>query len=314
MDNSWREEGSLLLAFPVRHRTQRAETVQAAMEGEGLPRKRRRAFPPPPARHRPPAALPTPEAEDDLAFAFDLSDFDCARNLAEEEFPFAPFGVPRAALRSQVYAILEDQTLVDKEFEATRQRNDTIVVSLPTLMDVALVAAPAFSTALAAACGSEEPHVSAVACGLVAHYPEYFRLEDAEDQCARAAVAASSAPKVLAALMRKGFLTKPSQSTSYQWSLPKLGLMVREIVQARKLALSLVKRQPLKEMEVGALAKQMAKRTQSKVSLAFPFIERDLRGSGILQKRVRGLSRTLAIVDVETSELRVQRSVPAGAT
>lgn len=266
-----------------------------------FPRKRRRTV-------ERPDSLPVEVIEDDgMLHLASLSDFDLILQALWNEFPPAMADVlPPFALQSQLYALLTDGTELGRELERARKRESLVFLEVPALRECAIIAADAFANAIRKHfLPSDASHADLVLAAdrLVPACRHTVHAEDLAQLCGP-----ERAAGVRSALLRAGYLAwHASTSDACVWSLPRIGALAKEVGAARRLAVSILRRQSFNEMPERDLRERFERPSKEERRLDWRFIERDLIGGGIVRKRAVGLGYAYVLADAEAALRRVNR-------
>lgn len=211
---------------------------------------------------------------------------------------------------AQVYAVIPNRTTVDREVEGQRAGGSLLVLQLPAaLRDEPLVVRShkveaAMRAEAAAAPDSKEQHAMTLAAQLVCDCAQP-RIEEADIVAALCAqqeggagpssALAAAAQSVADTLVRRGWLVPlrsmavaglgeaPAvEGSSWLWSLPRCGLLVKALLEVRADVLRCLDRQRFGRATRSVVEKATAARTR-KSQLSLDYVLRDMEGRALLK-------------------------------
>ncbi|CAL5228660.1 g11830 [Coccomyxa viridis] len=249
-------------------------------------------------------------AEDELTADAIPCDTLAAILLLKSQFPsLASKNTVPFALRSQLYTIVNDRTIVDRELDTLRLQNTLRVVKLTSMQDEYAYLLTEDYVALISRIITEQEEkgtLPEVLSGLATFgdilLPDKTGIDISHDDLLRHLQNASGDGKEvnrkvveaqLSLLLNVGLLTRHTASRDrYLFAMPNAGPLVRAIVAGRKEVMGILSRRRHPEMFVKELEKK--KLRDSRMGMQFHI--RDLLGSGQLLKSTTTSGPLLRIV------------------
>eukprot|EP01114_Cavostelium_apophysatum_P023228 TRINITY_DN8691_c0_g1_i2.p1 TRINITY_DN8691_c0_g1~~TRINITY_DN8691_c0_g1_i2.p1 ORF type:complete len:340 (-),score=53.78 TRINITY_DN8691_c0_g1_i2:710-1729(-) len=259
----------------------------------------------------PHAEIPEAEENDDFANLPTLCDTRLAFDVLHSQFPsgdklsdkqrkkagkLKPVTIPPVALLSQIYSVVKNRTVVDKELDAMKRANELRVFKLLTgKSDFGIMATVDYVEALMSAkenAAQKSPNADLHIFDVFAKrlLPNYFDVSISKDRL-QAVLYPIQATKAtdeeaketlsednITLLVNSGFLLQREVNV-YWLSIPHAGALLKMLVAGRKEIVSMLKRQKWKEL----LASEMETKNLRYSSLGVPFHLKDLIGQGVIE-------------------------------